>query len=175
LPLSRQALYAVVGDDTEPMLQSRSRAVTRLAHAAAEEARLHRLRLEFEDDLASWESFGSGEMGGAMSTDRQWELGIDRKALSEILDDYLLLLYLKDAERMSTELRMCSADLGHAPNVAIRPYPPDLHTREELTSRLQLLASSGVQDVMLYVNALMPQGTPQLLRTALDRIAAATH
>jgi hypothetical protein len=172
LPRTREAAAEVLGADAESVFRGRELAVTRLADAAAAEAERHGLKLEFEDDLASWESFFTGVMEGPLSGERQWEVGTDRKALASTLDDYLLLLYFADKERLKAEIESCAGAIGRAPRAGIRPYPPDCGSADDLAETLALLDRLGVEEVMLYMQSLMPVGTQHLVREATDRLRA---
>jgi hypothetical protein len=170
LPLTPEALAQVVGSDAGPLLRSRELAVERLLEAAVEEAGKHGLRLEFEDDVASWESFFTGEMTGPLSGDRHWEFGTDRKTVARLSDEYLLLLYFADDKRMRAEIDSCAAAIGRAPRVCLRPFPPDCRSDDELAERLTMLEGLGVDQTTLYMQSLMPPETPELVGRAVQRL-----
>lgn len=172
LPRTREALAEVVGETMEPLLRSRELAVERLLDAAMEEARRHGLHLEFEDDVASWESYFSGVMGGPLSAERQWEVGTDRRTIAGLANEYLLLLYIADVERMEAEIESCATEIGRAPRAGIRPFPPDCRSGVDFAEKLQLLERLGVVQVMLYMHALMPIGARELVARAV-RVARA--
>jgi hypothetical protein len=168
-PRTLELIGDVLGDGTNALLRSRELSITRLAAAAKEEARRVGLKLQFQDGLPSWEGFYTGEASGPLSGDRQWELGTNREELSSTLDSYLLLLYLKSADRMAAEIESYKQVIGQAPHVAIRPYWPDTASGEDLLTKLELFESLGVSDVLLYMQALMPEGTETVVRNALAR------
>lgn len=167
LPLTLESVGEVLGDDAEPLLRSRELAVERLLAAAITEAGKHDLRLEFEDDIASWESFLSGEMSGPLSAERQWQFGTERSKIAGMADAYLLLLYITDVERIGAEVRSCTESVGRAPRVGLRPFPPDCLSDHDLAGKLQLLESLGVEQALLYMQSLMPPGTADLVSRAV--------
>jgi hypothetical protein len=172
-PATPESIAEILKDDTEAVLRGRELAVERLISAAAQEAGRYGLQLEFEDDLASWESFFSGVMSGPLSGERQWELGTRRSEIFSIVDHYLLLLYVADRDRIEAEILSCIEALGRAPHVGIRPYPPDVRSTSDLEDKLALIEQLGVDEVMLYMQSLMPKNTPTIVRDALASVRSA--
>jgi hypothetical protein len=170
LPKTVEGLGTVLGDDLEPLLRSRELAIHKLALAATEEAHRHDLKLEFEDDVASWESFSSGDATGPLATERHWEFGTQRQLMAEVFDEYLLLLYLSDLERIEAELNSCTGEIGFPPRVCMRPYLPDCKSTDDLLEKFELLARHDVRQVVLYMPAFMPALTPAWVRVAANSL-----
>jgi hypothetical protein len=169
LPKTLDGVLEVLGEDAEAVLGGRALATNRVHEAMAAEARSHGLRLEFEDDIPSWESFYSGVQEGPLSSERQWEVGVDRDAIARVFDEVGILLYFNDEERVRAELTDAARTYGRTPRVLHRPYHPDVRDVDTLAARLSFFAECGVPESVLYMQSLMPAGTRERVRDAIAR------
>jgi hypothetical protein len=105
-----------------------------------------------------------------LSSERQWEVGVDRDAVAGVFDEVGLLLYFNDEERIRAELVDATRTYGRTPRVLHRPYPPDVHDVEGLVARFEVLGELGVPESVLYMQSLMPAGTRERVRHAIARV-----
>jgi hypothetical protein len=174
LPKTGEGVHEVLGPDAQAVLDGRALAITRVLEAMAEQARRAGIRLEWEEDVASWESFFSGVQEGPLSSQRQWEVGVDRDAVARLLDEAGLLLYFADEDRFREELADATRTFGKVPRVLHRPYSPDVADAETLARRIAILDEAGVPESVLYMQSLMPQGTQEMVGEAV-RLASTTR
>jgi hypothetical protein len=164
-----ERLYTALGDDVEPLLSHRERAVSALREQIVHTAHEAGVRMCFVDPSGALKGYLTGKAVGPAGPLPSWVVGSDPVTLAGRADSVGILAYTTSAERVHEELaqyRLVTGDLASS-SVVLRPAAPDCQSAQDLVEKVAFCREAGVGRVAFYHYGLFPLRSLGWVRQAL--------
>jgi hypothetical protein len=121
------------------------------------------------DQAGAVKGYADGRPSGGPATEVSWKLGIDPARLGDVCDEFQLLAYAQDPERVRTDVAAYRELVGSSCDLraALRPIPPDCADPDNLRAKLAVAREEGVDRVDLYHYGFARLETLDLIKEAL--------
>ena len=151
LPPTPDALTEVLGQDLLALLRTREKAVTTLTADVARVVHRNGQRLSFMDLTGAVLGYGDGTPAGPPAADQAWQLAIAPDAVAPLVDTYSILGYVRDPERLASDVASYRRALGDTPlRVILRPGHPDTDSAEHLAAKISACEDAGAEQFDFY-------------------------
>jgi hypothetical protein len=151
------SLCAAVGADLTGFLAARQGVVTELTRRVADAVHADGGRLIYLDLTGALLGYGSGTPEGPPAAEQGWRLGVDVAALARLADGYACLGYVRDVERLRTDVASVVKAAGRCPvRVVLRPGHPDTADAEDLAEKVAACALLGAHAADFYNYGMYP-------------------
>jgi hypothetical protein len=168
--LNREEASHLAGGEMGGFLQMRENVVSTLVCELVD-ALGPGTRFCFQDPTGSEMGNAAGDPQGGPNVDTGWQLGIDAAQIAAHVDDYRMLGYARDPQRLELEIRAIRRRIGSTPlSCVLRPSPPDAEEVQNLREKLELLALLSIRHVGFYHYGLLPRSRLAMIRDALESL-----
>jgi hypothetical protein len=143
--LTKELLAEILGLEILDYLTSRESAIAELYQKVVSVAHDSGVKFKYEDQSPLLDT------GSAKTLDRSWELGIDNKKISEIVDTYEPLVYRTTAEGVTELASSYLKEISASVSAILRPTFPDCTEEQNLIEKVQALKDLGIKEIDFYL------------------------
>lgn len=136
--ISREAVREYAGPATADYVDSRTDTITDLVSAVATAVAEEGARLVLLDHTGASKGYDHGQPTGPPLAHQAWQFGVDPTALSRAVDEYGILAYARDEQRLVDDVASyhSSCERGTPLRVVLRPGWPDTDSTEHLAGKV---------------------------------------
>jgi hypothetical protein len=166
---TREHVATLWDGELDSYLRAREDAVAQAAAAVADELDGTGTRFAFMDQAGAMKGYADGEPTGGPAPEVSWQIGIDPARLAAACDEFQILAYAKDPDRVAGDVAAYRELLGDTCEIraGFRPIPPDCDDTDNLRAKLAAASDGGVVHADFYHYGFARLETLDLIRSAL--------
>ena len=143
--LTKELLAEILGPQILEYLTAREIALARLYEKVVAIAKAAGVKFKYEDQSPLL------DFSSAQVLDRSWEIGIDNKLISKIVDIYEPLVYRTTSNQVADLANAYLKEVAVPVSAILRPTYPDCTDEQNLIQKVQTLKNLGITNIDFYL------------------------